>query len=63
MPFDRAGEIVTIVHSERKSAMMIELPEDPGAALKAEANAHGVSADGYAHELLKRDLASSLETQ
>jgi len=43
--------------------MMIELPEDLGTALKAEANAHGVSADGYARELLKRDLAPSLETQ
>ena len=43
--------------------MMIELPEDLGAALKAEANAHRVSADGYARELLERDLARSLETQ
>lgn len=63
MPFDRAGEIVTIRESERKSVMTIKLPEDLGAALKAQANAHGVSADGYASELLKRDLASSLETQ
>ena len=43
--------------------MMIELPENLGAALKAEANAHGVSADGYARELLKRDLAPSLDAQ
>jgi len=43
--------------------MTIELPEDLGAALKAEANAHGVSADGYARELLQRDLGASLETQ
>jgi plasmid stability protein len=63
MAFDRAGEIVTIGGKESKSTMTIELPEDPGAALKAEANAHGVSADGYARELLKRDLAPSLETQ
>jgi plasmid stability protein len=63
VPFDRAGKIVTIAGKERKSAMMIELPEDLGAALKAEANAHGVSADGYARGLLKRDLAPSLETQ
>ncbi len=41
--------------------MIVELPEDLGAALKAEANAHGVSAEGYVRELLKRDLASSLE--
>ena len=43
--------------------MLIELPEELGAALKAQANAHGVSADGYACELLERDLASSLEAQ
>lgn len=43
--------------------MTIELPEYPKAALKAEANAHGVSANGYARELLKRDLGPSLETQ
>ena len=43
--------------------MIIELPEDLGAALKAQANAHGVSADGYARELLERDLAASLEAQ
>ncbi len=43
--------------------MTIGLPEDLGAALKAEANAHGVSADGCARELLKRDLAPSFETQ
>ena len=43
--------------------MMIEIPEDLGAALKAKANAHGVTADGYAREVLKRDLASSLEAQ
>jgi plasmid stability protein len=43
--------------------MIIELPEDLGAALKAQANAHGVSADGYARELLERDLVASLEAQ
>jgi hypothetical protein len=48
MAFDRAGEIVTIGGKESKSTMTI---------------AHGVSADGYARELLKRDLAPSLETQ
>jgi hypothetical protein len=34
--FDRAKEIVTISHRERKSAMMIELPEKLEAALKVE---------------------------
>jgi len=43
--------------------MMIELPEELGAALKAKANAHGVSADGYAREVLERDLAASLDAQ
>ena len=41
--------------------MTIELPEDLGAALKAQANAHGISADGYARQLPERDLAASLE--
>lgn len=43
--------------------MIIEIPEELGAALKAQANAHGVSADGYARELLQRDLAPALETR
>ena len=43
--------------------MMIELPENLEAALKVQANAHGVSADGYVREVLERDLASSLEAQ
>jgi plasmid stability protein len=43
--------------------MMIELPEKLEAALKVQANAHGVSADGYVREVLERDLASSLEAQ
>jgi plasmid stability protein len=43
--------------------MTIELPEKLEAALKAQANAHGVSPAGYVRELLERDLASSLETQ
>lgn len=61
--FDRAKEIVTIGHGERKSAMMIELPEKLEAALKVQANAHGVSPAGYVCEVLERDLASSLEGQ
>jgi hypothetical protein len=43
--------------------MIIELPEELGAALKAQARARGVSADGYAREVLQRDLAASLGTQ
>jgi hypothetical protein len=43
--------------------MVIELPEDPGAALKAQASARGVSEEGYARELLERDLAALLDTQ
>jgi plasmid stability protein len=41
--------------------MTIELPEELEAALKVQANAHGLSADGYVREVLERDLASSLE--
>ena len=43
--------------------MNVELPEKLEAALKVQANAHGVSADGYVREVLERDLASSLEAQ
>lgn len=37
--------------------MMIELPEKLETALKAQANAHGVSAASYAREVLERELA------
>jgi plasmid stability protein len=40
--------------------MMIELPEKLEAALKVQANAHGLSPAGYVCEVLERDLASSL---
>ena len=43
--------------------MMIELPEKLEAALKVQANAHGVSPSGYVCEVLERDLASALEGQ
>lgn len=43
--------------------MLIEIPEKLGEALKVQANAHGVSAEGYAREVLERDLAASLEAQ
>jgi plasmid stability protein len=39
--------------------MIVELPEQLEAALKAQANAHGVSPAGYVREVLQRDLASS----
>jgi plasmid stability protein len=52
-----------LVMEKRKSAMMIELPEKLEAALKIQANAHGVSPAGYVCEVLERDLASSLEGQ
>ncbi len=41
--------------------MMIELPEKLEAALKVQANAHGVSADGYVREVLERDLGNKGE--
>jgi plasmid stability protein len=56
-------EIATIGHRERKLAMMFELPEKLEAALKVQANAHGVSPAGYLCEVLERDLAPSLEGQ
>jgi plasmid stability protein len=43
--------------------MIVELPEKLEAALKIQANAHGVSPAGYVYEVLQRDLASSLENQ
>ena len=43
--------------------MMIELPEELEAALKVQANAHGVSPAGYVRDVLERDLAPSLEPQ
>ncbi len=43
--------------------MMIELPQKLEAALKVQANAHGVSPEGYVREVLERDLAFSLEGQ
>jgi plasmid stability protein len=59
--FDRAREIATIGDGERKAAMMIELPEKLEAALKVQANAHGVSPAGYVCEVLARELAPALE--
>jgi len=43
--------------------MMIELPEKLAAALKVQANAHGVSPAGYVRDVLERNLASALEGQ
>jgi len=43
--------------------LTIQLPDKLEALLKAEANARGVSADGYVRDLLERDLAASLEDQ
>ena len=45
------------------AAMTIEVPEKLEAALKAQANARGVSPTGYVREILERDLATSLEAQ
>ena len=61
--FDRAMQIATIGYREGKSAMNLELPEKLEAALKVQANAHGVSPAGYVCEVLERDLARSLQAQ
>jgi hypothetical protein len=41
--------------------MLIEVPEELEAALKKQANAHGVSPAGYVRVVLERDLAPSLQ--
>jgi len=56
-------KIAAIGRGKETVRTIIELPESLAAALKSQANAHGASADVYARELLKRDLASSLEPQ
>jgi len=43
--------------------LTIQLPDELEAALKAQAKAHGVSADGYVRDILERELAASLEHQ
>lgn len=39
--------------------MIIELPETLGPALRAHANARGVSVAGYVREIIERDLSPS----
>ena len=49
-------------YAEKKATavtLTIELPDNLEAVLKAHANAHGVSAAGYARSVLERDLKSS----
>lgn len=43
--------------------LKVQLTDKLEAALKAQANPHGVSVDGYARDVLERELASSLEEQ
>jgi plasmid stability protein len=43
--------------------MIVELPEKLEAALKIQANAHGVSPSGYVCDVLQRDLAPTLQAQ
>jgi plasmid stability protein len=43
--------------------MLIEVPDELEAALKNQANAHGVSPAGYVRVVLERDLAPSLHAQ
>ena len=43
--------------------LTIQLTDKLEAALKVEANAHGVSPAGYVRDMLERKLASSLENQ
>jgi plasmid stability protein len=41
--------------------MIVELPENLESALKAQANARGVSVAGYVVEILERNLAASVD--
>ena len=43
--------------------LTIQLPDKLEAALKVQANAHGVSPAGYVRDILERELAPSLEDQ
>ena len=43
--------------------LMIQIPDELEALLKAQANASGVSTDGYVRNLLERELAAALEHQ
>jgi hypothetical protein len=40
--------------------MMIELPEELEPALKMQANAHGVSVEGYVRTVIERELRPSI---
>ena len=42
--------------------LTIELPDNLELALKAQANAHGVSEAGYVRSILERDLAQTAST-
>jgi hypothetical protein len=41
--------------------LTIHLPDEFEPALKAQASAHGVSADGYVQKLVERDLATLVD--
>jgi len=43
--------------------MLIEVPQELEAALKSQANAHGVSPAGYVRVVLERELAQSVQAQ
>jgi len=43
--------------------LTIQLPDELEAALKAQANAHGLSPSGYVQDILERELALSRENQ
>lgn len=49
--------------AERQTAMTIELPAELESALKAQANAHGVSVASYVREVVERDLAPTIQIQ
>jgi hypothetical protein len=51
------------MNTRKDPTMLIEVPEELEAALKSQANAHGVSPAGYVRVVLERELAPSLQAQ
>jgi plasmid stability protein len=58
--------LVAVVYVRRKGteqAMIVDLPESLEAALKVQANAHGVTPEGYVCGVLERVLGPGLQGQ
>lgn len=51
------------VRSSRRMTLTVQLPDKLEAALKMQANAHGVSPADYVRDMLERELSPSLDEQ